>query len=93
MANYKSSAKQAIKDMLESGLDITFFIGELRHLHKLNTEIGIESKPVKIKLKVEVTVNVNIYVPDNRMPLPKRRTMFNPDGTVAVFMDDDWDNK
>ena len=60
MANHKSSAAQAIKDMLELGIDVTFFTGHITELHVLNAKINIITKTeVKMEKKHIIYTKVN----------------------------------
>lgn len=96
MANKTSCAAQAIKDMLECGMDITMFIGVINRVHNMNSTIGIitKEKPVKrvkrpklIKVReIEVKVTMTAKVKVNR------DFIINPDGTVS-FNNTDWDFK
>lgn len=97
MANKKSSAQQAIKDMLEAGIDVSFFMMTIREYHILNAEIGIVTKE-KAKPKPKVKKE-KVYV----KPAPKckprkythvynRRLCINPDGTVSIEFSE-WDYK
>lgn len=95
MANHKSSARQAIKDMMELGIDVSYFTGLITEFHRLNAEISIVTKEkVKRSRKTEQT-----YVPDytpKAVPQPKhvynRRIIINVDGTVSVEFTE-WDYK
>ena len=96
MANKKSCAAQAIKDMLELGMDITMFIGTVNRVHNMNNVIGIitREKPVKkvkrpklIKVReIEVKVTMTAKVKVNK------DFIINPDGTIS-FGNTDWDFK
>lgn len=93
MANKRSSAAQAIRDMLEMGIDITFFTGNVNKIHAMNAEISIITKESAVKrVKVtEVEVKVNYMPPEVYKPAPKKRLVINPDGTVALGLDWDFD--
>lgn len=86
MANRKSAARQALKDMKEAKLNISFFIGNLHKHHSLNISINIDDKPVKQPTKVveRVIVIREVY----KIPKPKMYKM-NPDGTISIYSD--WD--
>ena len=51
MANRNSPATQAIKDMLELGIDVTFFTGHIEELHVMNAKISIITKEEVKKVK------------------------------------------
>lgn len=93
MANRKSPAAQAIKDMLELGIDVTFFTGHIEELHVLNAEISIITKD-KVK-KVKKETKTRVYAP-KATPTPKhvynKRIVINVDGTVSVEVTE-WDYK
>lgn len=92
MANKKSSAAQAIKDMLELGLDVAFFIGSVNAIHKMNAEIGIITKERTMKRVKEVKVTVSIKTTVRVKPHYDRKPfIINPDGTISI--DGDWDFK
>lgn len=95
MANKKSPAAQAIKDMLELGLDISFFTCNVNRVHELNLLIGIVTK--EKKLKKEKKSKHKFYTPIVS-PIPKRiilrqSVVINPDGTVAMDSNLEWDWK
>lgn len=93
MANKKSAAAQAIRDMQAAQLDVQMFSGQVRRIHALNIELGIVSNvPVEVvKQEIKIRVSIHNYqVPEALVPLPRKRYMRNPDGTIAVF--GDWDN-
>ena len=94
MANYKSSAAQAIKDMLELGIDVTFLTSSITELHMLNINVGIITKRVKKEPKKEPKPEPKkIYAP-KAIPTPKhvynQRIIINVDGTVSVEYNE-WD--
>lgn len=93
MANKKSAAQQAIKDMLASNMNIGMFIGEINSVHILNAEIGITEvyarKQKKVETKVEVKIKVNYMPPEVYKPAPRRRHVFI-NGVMQLF--DDYDN-
>lgn len=86
MANRKSSAAQAIKDMLELGIDVTFLTSHIAEIHVLNAEISIITKSKVKKVKKEVHPK-RVYLPK---PEPKLKHVYNHsiiiniDGTVSV---------
>ena len=96
MANKASSASQAIKDMLENGIDISMFIGVVNKIHNLNAVIGIVTKekatkkakrPKYIKVteaEIKITMTAKVKVNKN--------FIINPDGTIS-FSNTDWDFK
>lgn len=95
MANKQSCAAQAIKDMLELGMNVSFLTGVINRIHSMNATIGIvtKEKPVK-KVKrpklikvTEITVNVTVTAKVK----VNRNFHINPDGTIAL--DNDWDFK
>lgn len=95
MAKFKSTASQAIKDMLEDGLNVSFFMASVTKIHVLNSEIGIvtqervQSKPkVKkapkfIKPPVQPKAKAHVY---------NRNIIINIDGTVSIEINE-WDYK
>lgn len=93
MANKKSPAAQAIKDMLELGMDVTFFVGNITKFHVLNAEISISTKERVKRQKRERLIKV--CAPK---PIPKskhvynQRIIINIDGTVSIEMSE-WDYK
>lgn len=93
MARRKSPAAQAIKDMLELGVDVAFFTGHIEELHVLNAEISIITKEEVKKIKKEAKTRV--YAP-KAAPAPKhvynQRIVINVDGTVSVEVTE-WDYK
>lgn len=96
MANKKSPAAQAIKDMLELGIDVTVFTGNITKIHMLNAEISIITKETsKPKEKVK-EVKAKPY-PHKTKPQPiqhryNRRIIINVDGTVSIELTE-WDYK
>ena len=86
MANRKSPAAQAIKDMLELGIDVTFLTGHIAEIHVLNAKISIITKSKVKKVKKEVH--------PKRVCLPKpalkpkhvynHSITINIDGTVSI---------
>lgn len=101
MANKKTSSAQAIRDMLEAGLDITFFIGEVNRMHILNVEIGIVTKEKAVKLpktpkvKKEKPKKIS-WKPRAVTPVRHRfnsNLTINPDGTVSLGFTSEWDYK
>lgn len=94
MANRKSPATQAIKDMLELGIDVTFFTGHIHELHVLNAEISIITKE-EVK-KVEKEIKPKRYHAPKAAPAPKhvynQRIIFNVDGTISIEATE-WDYK
>lgn len=93
MANKRSSAAQAIKDMLELGLNVSFFTGCIGKVHVMNAEISIITKEsVKIQKKVKP---VRVQAPKVQ-PTPKhvynQKIIINVDGTVSVEYTE-WDYK
>ena len=94
MANHKSIAAQAIKDMLELGIDVTFLTGHITELHMLNINVGIITKIVKKEPKKEPKPEPKkIYAP-KAILTPKhvynQRIIINVDGTVSVEYNE-WD--
>ena len=94
MANYKSIAAQAIKDMLELGIDVTFLTGHITEIHMLNINVGIITKREKKEPKKEPKPEPKkIYAP-KAIPTPKhvynQRIIINVDGTVSVEYNE-WD--
>lgn len=96
MANHKSSAAQAIKDMLELGIDVTFLTGHITEIHMLNINVGIITriKRVKKEPKMEPKLELKkIYAP-KAISTPKhvynQRIIINVDGTVSVEYNE-WD--
>ena len=98
MANHKSSAAQAIKDMLELGIDVTFFTGHITELHMLNINVGIITKDRIKRVKKEPKKEPKpkpkkIYAP-KAIPTPKhvynQRIIINVDGTVSIEYNE-WD--
>lgn len=93
MANHKSSAAQAIKDMLELGINVSFLTGHIKEVHMLNVEIGIITRE-EVR-KVERHEPIRVYKPK---PAPKpqhvynRRVIINIDGTVSIEFEE-WDYK
>lgn len=89
MANRKSAARQALKDMLECKLDITFFKGKVRHLHLLNEEIGIirEETIPAVKIEVEVKVIPNYMVREALEPRPTKKYYRAPDGSIVSSLE------
>lgn len=95
MARLKSAAAQAIKDMLAANMDISMFIGVMRQIHSLNDEVGIterytRNKPT-VKVKVEIELKWDYQVPEALKPLPRKKWVINPDGTIALFEREEWD--
>lgn len=88
MANKRSSARQALKDMLEAGLDISFLEGKLRENHQLNAEINIITreyfKPKVVETKVEVHVAFHYTTPEavKKAPKPQYYYAMGPHGTI-----------
>ena len=86
MANHKSSAAQAIKDMLELGIDVTFFTGHITELHVLNAKINIITK-TEVKREKKQAKPVKVYKP-KPTPKPKhvynQRIIINVHGTVSI---------
>lgn len=93
MANKKSAARQAIKDMLAENLDITMFIGKVNRYHALNELIGIDNEPipvVKVEVKVEVEIPIHNYMPPEVFKAPKRTRYVFINGVQCLF--DEYDN-
>ena len=94
MANRKSSAAQAIQDMLELGIDVTFIKGHVSELHVLNAEISIETKTI-VK-KQDKPKPERIYKSKPVITKPKhiynQRIIINIDGTVSIEYTE-WDYK
>lgn len=100
MANRKSPAAQAIKDMLELNLEVSFFTGKIRKYHMLNAQAGI--------ITVEVVTSKEEKKAKPHTPKPKKapkckhtyvprhvynqRIIINVDGTVSVDFTE-WDYK
>ena len=86
MANRKSPAAQAIKDMLELGIDVTFFTGHISEIHVLNAEISIITKSKVKRVKKEAHIK-RAYLP-KAAPKPKHvynhSITINIDGTVSM---------
>lgn len=102
MANRKSPARQAIKDMLELGFDVTFFTNNIRSIHMLNIEIGIVTKERAVKVIKKKKPKVNRPKPQTKSwtpkPQPKKHVYnqnitFNPDGTISLGFTHEWDYK
>lgn len=102
MANRKTSAQQAINDMLEDGLNIAFFIGNIKSIHLLNIEIGIVTKEKAHKVIKEKKPKVHKPKPQKvwrpKAPQPVRHRFnsnltFNPDGTISLGFTSEWDYK
>lgn len=100
MANRRSSARQALKDMLEAGLDISFLLGKIRELHQLNAEINIITReviePKIVETNIKVNVTINYMVPEAVKPAPKPRFYYamGPHGTIIrrrVYCSDGYD--
>lgn len=101
MANKRTSSAQAIKDMLEAGLDITFFTGNIMAFHMLNIEIGIVTKEKAEKVIREHRPKANRPKPKRYSWRPAPQTpkhvyhntiIINPDGTVSSSFTE-WDYK
>lgn len=93
MANKKSPASQAIKDMLEMGIDVTFFTGNIMKIHVMNSRVNIITKEhVKKEKRVKPA---KVYAP-KATPTPKhvynQRIVINIDGTVSIDVTE-WDYK
>lgn len=91
MANKKSPAIQAIKDMLELDIDITFFTGNINNIHAMNAEIGIITKEKAERKVKEVKVTVRVKPAPAKPKYDKVPFIINPDGTIAIS--GDWDFK
>lgn len=99
MANKRTAASQAIKDMLNAQIEVSMFNGKINYNHYLNEIIGITEKwanertkvSIKPKVKVEIEIYVNYQVPEALKPALVKMHRRNPDGTIAIF-DDEWDN-
>ena len=89
MANRKSAAAQAIKDMLELGLDIVFLTGNVNRLHVMNAAVGITTKEKSVKKVREIKVSVKIKV-TAKVSYDRRSFFINPDGTISS-VGADWD--
>ena len=101
MANRRTSAQQALKDMKELNMDITFFTGNLMAFHMLNIEIGIVTKEKAEKVIKERKPKANKPKPKRYSWTPKPCTpkhvynhtvIINPDGTVSSSFTE-WDYK
>ena len=101
MANRRTSAQQALKDMKELNMDITFFTGNLMAFHMLNIEIGIITKERAEKVIKEHKPKANKHKPKRYSWTPKPCTpkhvynhtvIINPDGTVSSSFTE-WDYK
>lgn len=101
MANKRTSSAQAIKDMLEAGLDITFFTGNIMAFHMLNIEIGIVTKERAEKVIKEKKPKANKPKPKRYSWRPASQTpkhiynhtlIINSDGTVSSSFTE-WDYK
>lgn len=94
MARYKSSFSAAYNDMKQEGLDVSCFEAFSKmELHELNLEIEIISIVV---LKATPKPEKVYYVPPK--PVIPEKTLskkyyFNPDGSVRLSFDDEWDDK
>lgn len=100
MANKKSSARQALHDMLEAGLDISFLLGKIRELHQLNAEINIITReitePKIVETKIEVHVAFHYTTPEavKKAPKPQYYRTIAPDGSIVtrkLYCKDDYD--
>lgn len=91
MANKKTSAAQAIKDMLELGIDITLLLGNVSDIHVMNAEIGIITKERAKRRVKEVKVTVKVKAAPVKPKYDRRPFIINPDGTIAIS--GDWDFK
>lgn len=93
MANRKSVAAQAIKDMLELGIDVTLLIGHIEEIHVMNAEIGIVTKTKSKKVKKAPKIN-SVTVKTFTAPkhMYNRTIIINVDGTVSVEFTE-WDYK
>lgn len=96
MAKFKSSASQAIKDMLEDGLNVSFFMASVTETHVLNAEIGIITQErVQRKPKAKKAPK---FIKPAQQPKAKpthtysRRIAINIDGTVSIEFTE-WDYK
>lgn len=91
MANKKSAARQALKDMKEMGLDVSFIEGRINRLHSFNARISIITKEKTRKVVKVTKTTINITV--NTAPKSYHYNSFrvNPDGTVGIFRDWDFD--
>lgn len=87
---HNSAAQQALKDMLEMGIDITVLAGKLRYLHKLNEELGINNKRVTINVEVKTTIVIPVVIPVIFTSLPRKKWYINPDGTISTEYNE-WD--
>lgn len=94
MARQKTAAMQAIRDMLECKIDVSFLIGNIRKYRNLNIEIGIETETPQPKKSVEIQVSVAVnYMPPevHKTYVPRYFRTINPDGTVSIGRNTDWD--
>lgn len=89
MANRKSPAAQAIRDMLEMGFDITFFTGNVNRIHGMNAEISIITKERTVKKVVRNNhVHTSVKI-QTKISVYHRPFIINPDGTIAL--ESHWD--
>lgn len=93
MANHKSSAAQAIKDMLELDIDVTFITGHINKLHILNAEINIITKDnVKKEKKHRTTKKSMPKAAPKLQHVYNQRIIINVDGTISIECTE-WDYK
>ena len=102
MANRKTSSAQAIKDMEELNMDVSFLKGNIISIHILNIEIGIITKERAPKVIREKRPKVHKPKPQKvwrpKAPQPVRHRFnsnltFNPDGTISLGFTSEWDYK
>lgn len=93
----KSPAAQAIRDMLECGVNAGLLFSKIEIIHELNAAIGIITKD-KSKKKVNRTFEPKVRAKskDNSIEISsrveiKRSLFFNPDGTVSEKTEINWD--
>ena len=93
----KSPAAQAIRDMLECGVNAGLLFSKIEVIHELNAAIGIitkERSKEKSKKKVIKTFEPKVRTKskDNSIEISiKRSLVFNPDGTISDITEINWD--
>jgi hypothetical protein len=98
MANKQSASQAAIKDMLACHMNVSMFIGAIKSITTLNEELGINNdrvshKTATPKYKEEVHKGHHYQVPDIKLQVKVTIRVINPDGTVGLYNDHDWDFK
>ena len=93
----RSPAAQAIRDMLESGVNAGLLFSKIEVIHELNAAIGIitkEKSKKKSKKKVNRTFEPKVKSKYRNNPVEisiKRSLVFNPDGTISDITEINWD--